>query len=127
MEDQVAFDFDVRPREEDHEWFLLLDAKIVADFWAFHARHPRVYELFRRYAAEARRAGRDRFGIGMIAERVRWYMTVEAVGTATEDFKINNNLRSCYARLLMIRCPEFEGLFEIRSSNRRDEDSDGED
>lgn len=112
------------PREQDHEWFSLLDARVVAAFWAFHARHPQVYVLFRRYAKDALDAGRRRFGVGMIAERVRWYMSVERVGTADEDFKINNNLRSCYARLLMIRCPEFEGLFEIRSSNRKHGEDD---
>jgi hypothetical protein len=113
---QMGLDFKVAPREQDHAWFNLLEPKIVADFWAFHAKYPQVYTLFHKYAAEAKDAGRTRFGIGMIAERVRWYMSVETTGTADEDFKINNNLRSCYARLLMIRVPEFEGLFELRSS-----------
>lgn len=114
---QGELDFRREPSERDHPFFSMLDERVVAAFWSFHERHPNVYGLFKRYALDAKRAGRSKFGIGMIAERVRWYMSVESVGTADEDFKINNNLRSCYARLLMIREPEaLGGLFELRSS-----------
>lgn len=102
--------------EKDHPWFKELEERVVASFWSFNARHPQVYGLFKKYALEAKRAGRSRFGIGMIAERVRWFVSVESTGTGDEDFKLNNNLRSCYARLLMIREPELDGLFELRAS-----------
>lgn len=117
---QMGLDFNAETKERNHAWFSLLEPKIVSDFWEFHAKYPQVYTLFHRYATEAKRAGRSRFGIGMIAERVRWYISVESTCTATEEFKINNNLRSCYARLLMIRHPEFEDLFELRSSKGKE-------
>lgn len=81
-------------------------------FWQFHFEHPHVYELLVRFALEARAAGRHRYGIAMIYERMRWYVLIE-----TNDplgFKLNNNYRSRYARLLMLYEPELADLFEIR-------------
>ncbi len=127
MVEQGELNFGAKPREEDHEWFLLLDAKVVADFWAFHARHPNVFEMFLRFAREAKSRGRGRFGAAMIIQRIRWYVRIEQVGTEGETFKIHDHLGACYSRLTMIRHPEFEDFFEIRSSNRRGDDSDGED
>ena len=125
MPDQVELNFNEKPREEDHPWFDMLDAKVVAAFWKFHARHPRFFEdLFMKYAKEAKAAGRKHFGASMIIERIRWYVSIEKVGTEGETYKINDHLGPCYARLAMIRYPEFDGLFELRSSNREHKEGD---
>lgn len=82
-----------------------------AAFLAHCEANPHIYETLRRFALEAKRAGRSRIGIAAIFERVRWYTQVE---TRDDTFKLNNNWRSYYARLLMEREPELAGLFETR-------------
>jgi hypothetical protein len=93
-------------------------------FVTFHADNPQVYEQLVKYARAAKAAGRRHFGIGMLWERLRWYVNVET--TDQSGLKLNNNYRSRYARLLMERercseactgCPMdvcLAGLFEIR-------------
>jgi hypothetical protein len=87
-------------------------------FEEYHAANPQVYEKLREFALAARRAGRTLMSINMLHERLRWYTTVEAVG---DDFKVNNNYRPYYARLLMKNEPQLAGMFETRKSKADEE------
>lgn len=78
--------------------------------WAF-ANEP-VVELFLKFARQAKAAGQKKFGIGAIAERVRWEVYVER--KEADPFKINNSYRSRLARELVRRDPSLDGLFEFR-------------
>jgi sugar/nucleoside kinase (ribokinase family) len=82
-------------------------------FTDYHAENPQVYEALRRFALEARRAGRPRLSINMLFERVRWQTTVEGKG---DSFKLNNSHRAFYSRLLMEQEPELRGFFETRKA-----------
>jgi hypothetical protein len=85
-----------------------------AKFAQYHADHPEIYRTLRRFALEARRAGRDRLSINMLFERVRWETMV---GATDDTFKMNNNWRAHYARLLMRQEPELgPEFFETRTS-----------
>jgi hypothetical protein len=83
---------------------------IQEDFEQFHRRNPWVYGALRELTADLVQRGRRRIGVGMLFEVLRWQV---ARGTfdAASDFKLNNNYRSRYARLLDI---EFPGVFEMR-------------
>jgi hypothetical protein len=81
---------------------------IVKKFFAYHKENPQVYKLVKKFANEAKKSGRNKFGIGMIWERMRWYFNVETNG---DTFKLSNDHRSCYARLLMLEDPFFEKMF----------------
>lgn len=94
-----------------HVAFADLKRRVVEDFTKFHVEHPEVYELFKRFAWDARKAGHKRYGANAIIQRIRWHTSVD---TAGEDFKINNNHYPCYARLLMMNDPSFVGFFETR-------------
>lgn len=83
---------------------------IDAAFAEFHQANPHVYAELRMLALRARNAGAQRIGIGMLYEVMRWR---HALRTQGDDFKLNNNYRSRYARLLMQE-PELAGCFEIR-------------
>jgi len=85
----------------------------LAGFEAYHAENPQVYAALRRFAFEAKRAGRPRISINLLHERLRWYTTIEAQG---DEFKVNNNWRPFYARLLMQQEPELDGFFETRKA-----------
>jgi hypothetical protein len=84
------------------------------DFEAFHAENPHVYQLFERFTFEAISAGRKRFSARTVAERIRWYTSVETRDPA--GFKLNNNWAPFYARLFHERWPAYDGLFELRKS-----------
>ena len=80
-------------------------------FERYHRENPQVFELFRRFAFDAKRTGR-RIGAKAIMERIRWEMNLTT--RDSEGFKINNNYTSRYVRLLEEKYPEFKGFFEKR-------------
>lgn len=82
-------------------------------FERFHAGHPDVYSLFKRFAFELLRTGHRRYGAKSIMERIRWHVATSS--GASEDFKLNNIYTSRYARMLIEEHPEFEGFFELRA------------
>jgi hypothetical protein len=84
---------------------------ILRQFIKYHQENPHIYDLFKKFASEARASGRQRFGVGMISERVRWYVDIETRGDA---FKINNNYRSCYVRMMILEDPGYETFFKRR-------------
>lgn len=86
---------------------------IQESFEQFHAANPWVYEALRRLSMELVERGRKKIGIGMLFEVLRWQHARTTVD-ATSEFKLNNNLRSRYARLLMDQEPDLAGVFEIR-------------
>lgn len=89
------------------------EATIEARFQAFHHAHPEVYAELVTLAREAKRAGADRIGVGMLWEVLRWGRLLRGIHDA-EGFRLNNTLRSRYARLIMQREPDLAGVFELR-------------
>lgn len=80
-------------------------------FVAFHRTNPHVYAALRSLALTAKRRGARKVGIGQLYEVLRWQYGLQTNG---EEFKLNNNYRSLYARLLNEE-PELRGLFETRT------------
>jgi hypothetical protein len=88
-------------------------------FNAFHAANPRVYGLFKRFAAEAIRAGVRRLSSKLLIERIRWECTISTTGagwstTKGKPFKIDNRHTFWYARKFMSDYPGAAELFETR-------------
>lgn len=87
------------------------DATIQERFAAFHEANPGVYRELRRLALDLHARGRQRIAIGMLYEVLRW----SALRTrATDDYKLNNNYRSRYARLLADNEPALADAFNLR-------------
>lgn len=83
-------------------------------FDRFHADNPIVFETLVRLLRDwQRRTGRSEVSISMIFETARWEI---ALATSDPDFKINNNYRSYFARLIGIEHPELSGAFQNRRS-----------
>jgi len=82
-------------------------------FRKFHMEHPDVYAALVRLAREWVAAGRGKLGIGALYERARWELSLSAKSTDAE-FKLNNNHRAFYARLIMAQEPDLADLFELR-------------
>lgn len=86
---------------------------IQANFEEFHNANPGVFELFHRFAMQVKNSGRTRYSADAILHRIRWHMDIDT--NAADDFKINNNWSSRYARKLMKEHPTvFGGFFEVR-------------
>lgn len=82
-------------------------------FRAFHAKHANVYAAVCHLARQAKRAGRTKIGIGMLWEVLRW-QTFIAANDEHEQYKLNNNYRSRYARLIMDVEDDLDGIFDLR-------------
>jgi hypothetical protein len=80
-------------------------------FLVFHKDHPEVYAACVRFAREAKARGFQHFGIRVIWERARWYLTIERTDG---DYKLNDHYHSRYARLIMQQEPDLADFFETR-------------
>jgi hypothetical protein len=85
-------------------------------FEAFDNANPRVYEELERMAATVWALGRRRIGIKTLFETLRWryWMTTD---DSSSHFRLNNNYTPYYARLLIDRHPEWDGLFALRGDD----------
>jgi hypothetical protein len=91
---------------------LLMD-HIELAFEEFHNDHPEVYYRLVELARQWRRGGHAKLGIATLYEKLRWEWHM--AGLEDKDgYKLNNNYKALYARLIMERNPELEGLFQIR-------------
>jgi hypothetical protein len=103
------------PMNPEHERFPLLipcfDDTIQVRFQVYHEAHPEVYEYLLQLAQDMQSRGFRHYGMKALFEKVRWHFQVEK---GLEDFKLNNNYHSRYARLMMAREPDLEGFFELR-------------
>lgn len=89
-------------------------------FREYHKKNPHVYAKLREFALAAVAAGRTHLAINMLHERVRWYTAVEAPERG-EPWKLGNNYRPYYSRLLMELEPCLKGFFVTRESRADDE------
>ena len=87
------------------------EASIRERFEQFHAANPAVYAKLRELALRAQGRGK-RVGMKCLWEMLRYYTSVETV--SADEFKLNNDFTSRYARLLMEREPELLGYFDLR-------------
>jgi hypothetical protein len=85
---------------------------IQEHFEVFHRDNPYVYELLVSYAWEAKNAGHRRLGIALLFERIRWHLMIETASLT--PFKLNNNLRSRYVRMIEENEPSLKGFFRTR-------------
>lgn len=85
--------------------------RIQASFERFHAENPEVYRLLVQFARQVKASGKPAYGIESLFARLRWHFEIETKG---DTFKLNNNYRSRYARLIMHREPDLESFFTTR-------------
>ena len=84
-------------------------------FEQFHRRHPEVYEQLVTLARTAHNSGREKVGIGMLFEVLRWERLIAGLPDEREaGLKLNNNYRSRYARHIMACNVDLADIFETR-------------
>lgn len=86
-------------------------------FRDFHEKNPHVYHALVRLARQLLSKGHRRLGIGMLYEVLRWEHKL-ATQDPHSNYKLSDNYRSRYARLIMKQEPDLKGVFstkELRS------------
>lgn len=97
------------------------EATIREAFLRFHHENPHVYKELVRLSRQLIEHGTRRIGIKMLFEVLRWQHLIRTRG---DDFKLNNNYHSYYARMIMAREPDLRGVFELRKLHGRGLDQD---
>lgn len=95
----------------------------LAQFEAFDAKHPEVFELFQSKATELLERGIKHYSSRALLEVLRWHFTVNAERDG--GFKINNNFAAFYARKLMEHDATFAGFFELRGEPEEGDEACG--
>lgn len=106
MIDQLEIDFDLPEVQDD---------SIPARFARFHAGNPQVYESLVTLARQfCQRQPDAKLGIAMLYEVLRWnyYMGINS----SEPYKLTNDFRACYARLIMGQEEDLAGIFQTKKS-----------
>lgn len=92
------------------------EATIQERFEAFHSQNPQVYAAYRSLAFQLLGQGVKRYGISGLTEILRWQFALQTKG---DSFRINNDYRSRYVRMLVKNHPELDGFFEFRQLRER--------
>lgn len=95
------------PREDP------VPGSIQESFEAFAAANPWVEEELVKLTRDLVNRGRKKVGVGMLWEVLRWHY-VRTTADATSEFRLNNNFRSRYARIIEAKYPDLAGVFEKR-------------
>lgn len=81
-------------------------------FATFDADNPNIYRLLVRFARQLRDRGYSRCGIALLWERMRWEMMLSTSDPA--GFKLNNDYKADYARMMMRNEPDLREFFRVR-------------
>jgi hypothetical protein len=82
-------------------------------FWEHHSANPGIFDRLVEYTYRAKNKGYEHHGIGALFEILRWEdATIRA---EYRNYKMCNNHRSRYARLIMINHPNLVGFFRVKS------------
>jgi len=96
------------------------DESIEQRFERFHRANPHVFRAIVQVARGARSRGLRRWSMNGVFEVLRWVRPVETSG---DEWRLNNSYRALYARLVMDRCPDLDGFFEVRRRRAEDDPS----
>jgi hypothetical protein len=108
---------EVQERALEHaEQSELFEDRVARAFLVYHTAKPWVADRIEAMAVEYERAGHRR-SIGFFFEILRHEVFMES--RDLDGFKLNNNFRSRYVRLLEQRRPELLGYFRKRRLHAR--------
>lgn len=103
------------PSNLDQESRLLPFGKSIEEsFERFHEDNPEVLDLLIKYSRQVKARGFQHYSMDAIYHRVRWHYNIETHRDPNDEFKLNNNFTSRYARMIMEMCPDLKGFFETR-------------
>jgi hypothetical protein len=86
---------------------------IEARFRRFHSDNPHVLAELEALARSWFESGKPSVGIGFLCEILRWNRGLKT--TSHDEFKINNDFRAHYARIIIARNPDWDGRIRVRA------------
>jgi hypothetical protein len=84
----------------------------MINFEKYDKENPEIWDLFVKYAFEAKNKGFEHYSANGIFEVIRWHTKAHG----NDGFKVNNTYRPDYSRKIMNLYPEFDGFFRIRET-----------
>lgn len=84
------------------------------DFCQQHWEDPRIWKLFEKIALELIRSGAARIGAKQIFEIMRQKAGQSFSSKVTNSWKCNNIYTPFYARMFVLKYPQFKDRFEFR-------------
>jgi len=97
------------------EQLSFLPDAISMNFAKFHQANPHVYRALVNLARAWKDAGHKDCAMDMLFAKLRWDYGIETHG---EQFKLNNNYRSMYTRLIEANEPDLTGFITKRPLSR---------
>ncbi len=88
--------------------------ELQAKFDKFDRENPQVYKKLVELARQAKARGKNKVGIEMLYNVLRWYTFLNT--KADSDYKLSNNHKAFYARKIMAENPDLDGIFNLRPS-----------
>ena len=93
-----------------------VDDGIQRRFERFHRENPHIYKKLVELARQVKSRGLKHYSIASLFERLRWHFRFET--KSEEPFKLNNDFRSRYARLVMETESDLADFFDLRELRR---------
>lgn len=87
---------------------------ITDEFERFHTANPWLYEELCRLARLWKKNTGRCCNISMLWENVRFNHGIKALANPGDEWCLNNNYRSRYARMIMDNEPDLKGMFRTR-------------
>ena len=126
-DNQGSFDWEDEPIDGvEGETKEQREYRLEREFDVFHARYPGLYDRIMLSVEIAWGRRFPHYGIAACVENARWEWDMDPDprdgedGRPKEPFKISNNHRAYYARLIMKNNPYLEGFFRIKRLRSRD-------
>lgn len=109
-----AVEFPATTAPTDEPLLKFASDKIQSAFELFHKENPHVYVMLVELARKVKAAGRSTYGIASLFEQLRWHFEFETSDPNMKNFKLNQNYRSRYARLIMQQEADLKDFFNTR-------------
>lgn len=87
----------------------------IDKFRNFHNQNPHIYSKFVELAHQIRNTGRKKYSAESIISVLRWDYDIQTTGSR---YKISNDWRSMYPRLLAFEQPVFETFFSFKGDDK---------
>lgn len=87
----------------------------MIDFNKYDRENPHIWEMFKKYAFEAKDKGFSKYSSKGIFEIIRWQTSIKG----NDGFKANNTYTPDYSRKMIKEFPEFLGFFNLKTLKQK--------
>jgi Txe/YoeB family toxin of Txe-Axe toxin-antitoxin module len=89
------------------------ESKVTKEWRIFHNENPKVYKRLVQLSRELKKSGQPFYSIAGLFEVLRFEYALKTTGI---EFKLQNNFKPYYSRLVMTKHRDLRDFFKIRMS-----------